>query len=61
MQALKGISQRERDIFLARVLDEKSFGELADEYGLNYKGAAAMYYRAVRKIKNRMGEIGDDF
>ena len=61
LQALEEINQRERDIFLVRVLDEKGFGEIAKKYGLSYKGAAAIYYRAVRKIKNRMGEIGNVF
>lgn len=61
LQALREINERERHIFLARVLDDKGFGELADEFGLSYKGAAAIYYRAVRKIKNRMGEMEDDF
>lgn len=60
LQALREIGQRERSVFLARVLDEKSFEELADEFGLSYKGAAAMYYRAVQKIKNRMKEVEDD-
>lgn len=56
--ALKGLTERERCIFLARVLDEKPFEELAEELGLSYKGAAAIYYRTIRKIKEAMKEAG---
>lgn len=56
--ALKGLTERERCIFLARVLDEKPFEELAEELGLSYKGAAAIYYRTIRKIKEAMKEVG---
>lgn len=61
LNALKGLSERERQVFLARVLDEKSFEELAQEMGVGYKGVAAIYYRAVQKIRNRMKEVEHDF
>lgn len=54
LYALKKISERERHVFLSRVLDEKSFESLASELGLSYKGVAAIYYRTVEKIKKRM-------
>lgn len=53
--ALKSLNERERDIFLSRVLDEQSFETLAARYGIRYKAAAEVYYRAVRKIRQRMG------
>ena len=56
LHALKELSQRERHVFLSRVLDEKSFEELAEELHLGYKGVAAIYYRTIPKIKKRMGE-----
>lgn len=59
LYALKEISERERHVFLSRVLDEKSFESLASELGLSYKGVAAIYYRAVEKIKKRM-EVWED-
>ena len=59
--ALKKLSERERHIFLARVLDEKSFEELANTYGLGYQGVAAVYYRAIRKIRKWMKEDGNEF
>lgn len=61
LYALKEISERERHVFLSRVLDEKSFESLASELGLSYKGVAAIYYRAVEKIKKRMEVRKDGF
>lgn len=55
--ALKEINERERYIFLSRVLDGKSFETLAEETGLGYKGVAAVYYRTILKIKRKMEEV----
>ena len=52
--ALEQLGEKELHVFLAHVLDEKSFEDLGNELGLSYKGAAAVYYRAIRKIKNKM-------
>ena len=60
LYALKELDERERQIFLARVLDDKSFEELAGVIGLSYKGVAAIYYRALRKIRNRMKEADNE-
>ena len=57
LYALKGINGRERHVFLARVLDERSFESLAEEMGLGYKGVATIYYRALRKMKKKMKEL----
>ena len=54
-EALNEIKARERYIFLARVLYERSFEELAGELGMGYKGVTAAYYRVIQKIKKRMG------
>ena len=61
LSALKELNEKERHIFLTRVLDEKSFEELADKMGLSYKGVAAIYYRALRKVRKRMKEVKNDF
>ncbi|WP_148509881.1 sigma-70 family RNA polymerase sigma factor [Hungatella hathewayi] len=58
--ALEQISERERYVFLARALDGTGFEELGAELGLGYKGAAAVYYRAVGKIKKKMKEVGQN-
>lgn len=61
LHALKGINERERHVFLARVLDERSFESLAEEMGLGYKGVATIYYRTVGKIKKKMKELRNEF
>ena len=52
-QFLSELSERERYVFFNRALDEKSLDELAAELGLSYKGVAAIYYRAIQKIKRK--------
>jgi len=59
--ALKKLTERERQVLLARVLDEKGFGELAEQLGMTYKGVAAVYYRALKKLKNYMREVEHGF
>ena len=54
LQALKELSERERYIFLATVLDGKSFETLAEETELGYKGVTAVYYRTAQKIRRKM-------
>lgn len=54
IHALKEVNDRERHIFFARVLDERSFESLAEEMGLGYKGVAAIYYRTIQKIKKKI-------
>ncbi|MDE6641737.1 MAG: sigma-70 family RNA polymerase sigma factor [Acetatifactor sp.] len=57
LHALKEVSERERHVFFARVLDERSFESLAEEMGMGYKGVTSMYYRTLRKIKKKMKEL----
>lgn len=52
--ALERLKERDRYIFFARVVDERSFEELAEELGMGYKGVAAAYYRVIQKIKEEM-------
>ena len=37
-----------------RVLEKSSFDALASELGMRYKGVAAIYYRAIQKLKRRL-------
>lgn len=53
-QALEELSKRDRYIFLARVLDKRSYDELAAELGLGYKGVSAAYYRVLQKLKQAL-------
>ena len=50
--ALNQLNERERYVLLARVLEEKSFEEIADNLGLKYMGVAAVYHRTIKKLRN---------
>jgi len=51
-QAIRDIREKEREVFLARVLEEKKFKEIAEELGMGEKGVAAIYYRTVKKLRD---------
>ena len=53
-QILRQIEKRDRYIFYAHVLDERTFTELAAELGLTYKGVTAAYYRVIHKIRDTL-------
>ena len=56
--AMQKIKEKERYVVLARILDERGFDEIAKDLGLSYKGATAIYYRTIKKLKNILG--GED-
>ena len=56
LEALDQLQKRERYILLARILVERSFTELAQELQIGYKGAAAIYYRALSRIREKLEE-----
>ena len=58
LEALQKLNERERRIFLARTLEEEDFETLGAKFGLSYKGAAALYYRTIQKIRKSI-EGGD--
>lgn len=47
-------NDRELYVLLERAVEEKTFDELASELNIGYKGVAAIYYRAIKKIRDRM-------
>ncbi|WP_313530530.1 sigma-70 family RNA polymerase sigma factor [Anaerotignum sp.] len=55
---LQQAREKERYIFLKRILEERTFSELAEELGISYKAATHIYYRFIEKIRNMMG--GDE-
>ncbi len=57
-KAMREIKEKERYIVIARVMDEKGFEEIARELGMGYKGVAAIYYRAIKKLNKML--VGDD-
>lgn len=59
LYALKQLNERERYILLGRVLDDRSFDVLGVKHGLSYKGAAAVYYRAIKKVRRIIKEVNN--
>lgn len=53
--ALTQARERERYIFLTRVLEERSFSDLAEELGISYKATTHSYYRFIERIRKMMG------
>lgn len=60
-QALKRLKEREVLIFLLKVLDNRSFQEIADETGITYKTVASIYYRMIQKLRNELGGEKNEF
>lgn len=56
--AMQEIKEKECYVVLARIIDEKGFDEIANELGVGYKAVAAIYYRAIKKLKHILG--GDE-
>ena len=61
LAALQVIKEKERYVVLARVIDEKGFETIAEELGMSYKGAAAIYYRAIHKLRHLLGGDRNEF
>lgn len=60
-RSLKQITDRERYVLFAHVLEEKDFGQIGKELGLSYKGAASVYYRAISRMRRQIGGDPDGF
>ena len=54
MNALRQIREKESEIVLARVIDEKPFTEIAQEMGMTYKAVTQLYYRILKRLKVHM-------
>lgn len=55
LKAIDGLKESEQTILFARVVEECSYGELAQKLGLRYKGVSAAYCRVVQKIRRNLG------
>ena len=53
-QAMKSIKEKERRIILDRIVEEKSFDQIADELGMTYKAVTSLYYRVLKKLRQHM-------
>ncbi len=55
-KALERLRDREYRILTMKVLDERSFQEIADETGIGYKTVTSIYYRMIQKLRNELEE-----
>ncbi len=53
--AMQSLNDRDRCIFLARVLGEKSLSEVARSLGITYGAAAMSYHRTVKRLRHAVG------
>ena len=60
-RALIIIKEKERYILLAHVIEGKTFSEIAIELHMGYKGVAAAYYRALKKLRKIKGGYENEF
>jgi len=53
-QSLERAREHELRILLLKILEDKTFAEIAFELGISLKAAASVYYRAVERIKREL-------
>lgn len=53
-RALWKLTERDRYVLFSRAMAERSFEDLAAELGISYKGIAAVYSRAIKKLKKEL-------
>ncbi|MBQ8848988.1 MAG: sigma-70 family RNA polymerase sigma factor [Clostridia bacterium] len=54
-KALASLTDRERYVLISRVIQEKSFEDIADSLGMKYNGVATLYHRTVVKLRKKIG------
>ena len=52
--ALKSLNEKERFVFVSKVIEERDFNEIAETMGMKYKGVTTLYYRAIAKLKTML-------
>jgi RNA polymerase sigma factor (sigma-70 family) len=53
--ALDSLDDRERYVLVSRVIQEKSFEDIAESLGLKYNGVATIYHRILIKLRKKIG------
>jgi len=53
-QALNCLNQREYYVVITYTLKRRTLIQLAEDLGIKYKSAAAVYYRAMDKLRREM-------
>ena len=54
LAAIESLTDLERSILFARVLDECGYDAIAGKLGLRYKGASTAYYRVIQKLRRKL-------
>lgn len=54
IEAMARLTERERYVLFARILDGIGYDELPDSMNLRYSAAASIYRRAIGKLKKEM-------
>ena len=57
MAAMQQLSLKERFVVTEYVLKGKPFKKIAQETGLKEKGVASAYYRSIKKLRAKMGDV----
>ncbi len=60
LEALQKLNERERQIFLARTLEEEDFETLGAKFGLSYKGWLHFTTGRFRKSERALKEVTRD-
>ena len=60
LEALQKLNERERQIFLARTLEEEDFDTLGAKFGLSYKGQRRFTTGRFRKLERALKEVTRD-
>lgn len=53
--ALDSLDDREWYVLVSRVIQEKSFEDIAESLGLKYNGVATIYHRTLIKLRKKIG------
>ena len=51
---MKSLNEKERYVFVSKVIEERDFNEIAETMGMKYKGVTTLYYRAIAKLKTML-------
>ena len=54
LEAIESLNELERNILFARVLERRTYDELAQKLGLRYKGVSTAYYRVIQKLRRKL-------
>ena len=59
-EAIKMLKYPAKDILLMRIVEEKSFIQIAQELGLNYHTVRSRYLRTIKELRRELEENGDE-